>query len=235
MTIRQFLGVGRNEAAREQWVMARLRSLPAASSILDAGAGGGRYRRHCAHLRYTSQDFGQYDGVGDGKGLQDGTADYAPIDIVSDIAAIPVADASFDAVLCTEVLEHVPDPVRVVHELARVLRPGGSLIVTAPFASYTHIAPYFFATGFSRYWYEHHLAAAGLEIEELTANGDWHDVLQQEVGRLPSMTSTRLGRLLAKPAAAAALAALGVRRALTRSSSTSEVACFGWHCVARRV
>ncbi|GAB4203773.1 MAG: class I SAM-dependent methyltransferase [Sandaracinaceae bacterium] len=234
MTLRTFLGLGRNDAAREAWVKARLAALPAGSSLLDAGAGAGRYRRYCGHLRYTSQDFGQYDGVGDGKGLHSGTIDYAPIDIVSDIAAIPVPDGSFDAVLCTEVLEHVPDPVRVIHELARILRSGGKLILTAPFASYTHIAPYFYATGFSRYWYEHHLAAAGLTIDELTSNGDWYDVLQQEVGRLPSLTRSRATRALIRPVATAAMIALGVRRALGAPPTTSDLACFGWHCVATR-
>ncbi len=234
MTLRTFLGLGRNDATRDVWVKQKLAALPAGASILDAGAGAGRFRKYSAHLRYTSQDFGQYDGVGDGKGLHTGTVDYAPIDIVSDILSIPVPDASFDAVLCTEVLEHVADPVRVVGELARVLRPSGKLIVTAPFASYTHIAPYFFATGFSRYWYEHHFAAAGLAIEELVANGDWYDVLQQEIGRLPGMARSRTSRALLRPVATAAMVALGVRRALAGPPTTSDLACFGWQCVASR-
>jgi 2-polyprenyl-3-methyl-5-hydroxy-6-metoxy-1,4-benzoquinol methylase len=45
---------------------------------------------------------------------------------------LPFADHSFDVVLCTEVLEHVPDPAVVVAELARVTKPGGRVIVSIP-------------------------------------------------------------------------------------------------------
>jgi SAM-dependent methyltransferase len=54
-------------------------------------------------------------------------------DLCGDAAAIPLRAASVDTVLCTEVLEHVPDPERVVREIARVLRPGGVVFCTAPF------------------------------------------------------------------------------------------------------
>ncbi|MRR36812.1 SAM-dependent methyltransferase, partial [bacterium] len=143
-----------NESTREDWLEQALREIPAGSRILDAGAGELRYRKFCCHLEYVSQDFAQYDGRGDTVGLHSGSWDQTKLDIVSDITAIPEPDGSFDAILCVEVLEHLPDPLAALREFARLLRSGGQLVVTAPFCSLTHLAPYFFSTGFSRYFYE---------------------------------------------------------------------------------
>ena len=55
--------------------------------------------------------------------------------ILCDLADIPVEDARFDHVLLTQVLEHLPEPATVLGELHRVLRPGGTLWLTAPLVS----------------------------------------------------------------------------------------------------
>lgn len=51
---------------------------------------------------------------------------------VGDVTALPFAEASFDALLCIHVLEHVPEDRRAIAELYRVLRPGGWAIVSVP-------------------------------------------------------------------------------------------------------
>jgi SAM-dependent methyltransferase len=51
-------------------------------------------------------------------------------DLVGHVEALPVEDASFDVVLCTQVLEHVDDPARAVRELARVTAPGGRVLAS---------------------------------------------------------------------------------------------------------
>ncbi len=224
-----------NEANRHAWVRAVLRQIPADKRLLDAGAGTQRYRDACRHLIYVAHDFGRYDGTGNRSGLQTGEFNYGRLDIVSDITAIPEPDNAFDIVLCTEVLEHVPHPEAALRELVRLVKPGGELILTAPFVSFTHFAPYHFCTGFSRYFHGDQLAACGLEILEMTPNGGFFDFVAQEVRRTRPMAEryahTRL-TLLERVAEKIFLRALQRLRQNDRDSA--ELACFGWHVRARK-
>jgi ubiquinone/menaquinone biosynthesis C-methylase UbiE len=162
-----FLSVEKN---RGKWVQFQLEKIPIGESILDAGAGEMPYKKFCTHLKYTSQDFGKYDGKGDIKGLQTDKFNTLGINVISDITAIPVPSDSFDNVLCTEVLEHVPYPDQAIKELARILKKDGKLFLTAPFCSMTHFSPYHFCTGFNRYWYEEIFKANGLDIFSIETN-----------------------------------------------------------------
>lgn len=182
------LSVGtKNALTRDNWIQTVLTSLPSGLTLLDAGAGEMQYRKHCAHLKYISQDLSQYDGSGNEAGLQTGRWDTTGIDIVSDICSIPIEDASVDAVLCTEVLEHLTDPLKALQELTRVLRPGGRLILTAPFCSLTHFAPYHYATGFNKYFYYHHLNQMGYESIQVKENGNFFEFVAQELRRVVPM------------------------------------------------
>jgi ubiquinone/menaquinone biosynthesis C-methylase UbiE len=170
-----------NRQDRYDWIKSKLLALPEGETILDAGAGECQYKPYCAHLKYTSQDFAQYDGKGDGKGIQTQSWDNSKLDIVSDIASIPVADRSFDNIFCTEVFEHIPHPIEALKEFSRVLKPGGKLIITAPFCSITHFAPYHFYTGFNVYFYEKYLSELGFSIIEMTKNGNYFEYIAQEL------------------------------------------------------
>lgn len=59
-------------------------------------------------------------------------------DFCGDAAFLPLADESIDTIICTEVMEHVPNPEKTVEEFHRVLRPGGTVITTAPFVYPVH-------------------------------------------------------------------------------------------------
>lgn len=185
-----------NHVTRVNWVTEKLEALPAGSRLLDAGAGEMQFRPLCKHLKYVSQDFNRYDGKGDGVGLQTGQWSTEGIDLVSDITAIPAPDASFDAVLCTEVFEHLPDPLAAIREFSRLLRPGGELIITAPFCSLTHFAPYHYYTGFNRYFYELHLDQSGFDVLEMTPNGNFFEFIAQELRRVPDMATKYCGVVL---------------------------------------
>ena len=174
-----------NKQNRDNWVKKQLLKIPYNESIIDIGAGEKRYKIYCKDLKYKSQDFNQYNGVGDKVGLQTGVWNTKEIDIVSDILNIPENNSSFDNVLCTEVLEHVPYPDLAIKEISRILKKNGRLILTAPFASQTHFSPYFYSTGFSSYWYTKMLVENKFKILKIDSNGNFFDYINQELCRLP--------------------------------------------------
>jgi ubiquinone/menaquinone biosynthesis C-methylase UbiE len=224
-----------NEQRREQWLALTLKRVPSGSRILDAGAGELKYKRLCEHLEYVSQDFAQYDGVGNRKGLQTGTWDHKGIDIISDITSIPEPDASFDAVMCVEVLEHLPNPQAAISEFSRLLKAGGLLILTAPFCSLTHFAPYYFTSGFSVQFLETHLKANKFEVLEMISNGNYFEYMAQELRRIPQVADTYAQTRLGLEGRIARRMMLRVlERLAKRDAGSQELLCYGHHVLARK-
>ena len=224
-----------NEMNRLKWLEDVLKKIPSGSRILDAGAGELSKKKYCSHLNYVSQDFAQYDGVGDGKGLQTGKWDQTQIDIVSDITDLPAPDGSFDAIMCIEVFEHLPDPVSAIREFSRLLKQGGFLVISAPFCSLTHFAPYHFSTGFSHYYYEKHLSDNGFDVLEIKPNGNYFEYLAQEIRRLPEIAGKYADSSFSEDDEIAQGQLLYTLEKLSeRDTGSCELLCHGWHVLARK-
>ena len=93
--------------------------------ILDAGCGTGLNLRHLP-AGSTGVDINPRNIELLKKRLPNHTV------VEGDVEALPFADASFGTVLCTEVIEHIPDPSAALAEYRRVLQPGGVLIGSVP-------------------------------------------------------------------------------------------------------
>lgn len=223
-----------NEKTRRDRVRKSLENVSEGQTILDAWAGEMQYKQYCKHLLYTSQDFNQYDGKWDGVWGQMWSWERST-DITSDIINIPVENWSYDNILCTEVLEHIPYPDKAIQEFSRILKTWWKLILTAPFCSLTHFSPYYFSNGFSEYRYKKILGDCGLEIVELTKNWNYFNYLEQENARLPSMAKKywKQNILVVLLISFLALIQIFILKYLWRNDKwSSEMLCFWTHIIA---
>ena len=116
-----------------RFVSRAARETPAGARVLDAGAGDAPYRE-----LFSAHDYVTTDWAGS---MHSGAL---TADVVASLDDLPLEGESFDAVVCTQVLEHLAEPQKAIGELHRVLRPGGRLWITAPLVWELHEAPYDF-------------------------------------------------------------------------------------------
>lgn len=102
-------------------------------------------------------------------GLNPSAEDAIP-DVVGDAMSLPFATNLADVVLCTQVLEHVPRPWELMAECFRVLKPGGYLVLSAPFYWPLHEEPWDFFR-YTRHGLKSLVSGAGLEMCSLSADG----------------------------------------------------------------
>jgi ubiquinone/menaquinone biosynthesis C-methylase UbiE len=138
--------------------------------------------------------------------------------------------------MCIEVLEHVPEPSLAIKELARILKPNGVLLITAPFCSLTHFAPYHFSTGFNRYFYETLLKANGLKILEIMPNGNYYEYMAQELRRLPGVIGEYSNsKMNIFENISVKLVLRSLNKYSKKDKGSSELLCFGYHIFAQKI
>ena len=164
--------------AIETFVFKSSQKLPQNSRILDAGAGPCPYKNMFSHCKYEATDFSNPNKM---------------LNFVCTLDNIPQKDNSYDAVLCTEVLEHVEYPQKVINELYRVLKKGGKLLLTTPQQFMVHQKPYNFYY-FTKYGLASLLADAGFKKFKITPQGGYfwalgdiirHNGLSQQYKNIP--------------------------------------------------
>jgi len=225
-----------NEGTRVKWLEKTLNKIKPGSRILDAGAGEQQFKKLCSHLIYVSQDFAQYAPDEINIGLQMHKWDYGKLDIISDIANVPEEDSSFDCIMCTEVFEHIINPREAIQEFSRLLNKDGFLIITAPFCSLTHFAPYHFYTGFNKYFYETELKNHGFEILEISPNGNYFEYIAQEIHRIPQIANKFSGEKLTRiERIAVKIVQKMLERFSSKNNNSEEILNFGLHVLAKKL
>jgi SAM-dependent methyltransferase len=126
--------------------------------VLDIGCGHMPFR---ADVLATGADY---------RGL-DREARVEGVDYIGDVQDLrEIGDASIDTVLCFEVLEHVPEPARAMAEIARVLTPGGTLLLTVPHLSRLHEEPHDYFR-YTNHGLRKLSEGVGLDVVSVTAFG----------------------------------------------------------------
>lgn len=216
--------------AASAWRDLRVELATAHGDVLDVGAGAQPYRPLLpSGSRYRAIDVA---AAGEAFGYDVPDTEYYEGD------RWPVGDASVDVVLTTETLEHVPEPKVFLAEARRVVRPGGRIILTVPFAARWHYVPH-------DYWRYtpssllNLLEAAGFGDVVVHARGNEVTVACYKLMALalPSLFPPEGGVTPARVAAILALP-LVVAAALVAHASMRQdggVDCLGWTATARAV
>lgn len=146
-----------------QWLLDSRRSVEAWASlhldglVLDIGCGD-------RWLEPLVRQRGHYLGL---DSLETGAALYgARPSLFGDASRLPVADASIDTVVLLEVLEHLESPRQALEEIARVLKPGGRLLLSMPFLYPIHDAPHDFQR-YTTHGLAREMAAVGFDVRSI--------------------------------------------------------------------
>ena len=137
--------------------------------VLDVGCGWQPYRELLECDRYWGVELGP---------------EVRP-DVRANVAQLPFRDEVFDGLVCTEVIEHVPDPQAVLDDISRVLAQDGAAYLTAPMSWCLHYQPYDYFR-FTNWGLEMLAERAGLRV-----------VTCERIGGVFSLIGVRLSDVLA--------------------------------------
>lgn len=106
------------------------------------------------------------------------------VDVVADLTAVPLPfdDASFDTVVLSDVLEHIPTPVPLLTDVRRVMRPGGVLLLNVPFLYGVHEAPHDYHR-YTEFALRRMADEAGFDVVELRPLGGLPEVVGDLLGK----------------------------------------------------
>jgi SAM-dependent methyltransferase len=127
--------------------------------LLDVGCGRKPYRQFVSQVK-------EYIGLD----VPSTIHNINNADVVGSSLALPFKNNYFDSILCTEVLEHIPEPLVALQEVARVTKQGGSLLITVPMSEQLHEEPYDFYR-FTQYSLVHLLDKSGWKMIRLYKRG----------------------------------------------------------------
>ena len=164
------------------------RDLTPGTRVLDAGAGDAPYAVLFTDCRYVTNDWNQSQHAG-----------AKSADVLAPVDRLPLDDASFDVVICTEVLEHVSDPAAAIREFHRILDVNGELWLTVPFVWELHEEPHDFFR-YTRHGLWSLLERAGFESIEIEPIGGYFSTLAQLLRNCGPITGLSSGPFVARAA-----------------------------------
>ncbi len=132
-------------------------------NVLDVGAGEvNRYSKYFTYDKYVRMDLNHGEKV----------------DLIGSADNIPMPDGSFDSVICTQVFEHLKDPDKSAKEIYRVLKPGGTLLVTVPQMNELHEEPHDYWR-YTKFGLEELFGAVGFKTIHIDQRGGFFSTMAQ--------------------------------------------------------
>ena len=160
---------------------------PEGALVIDVGAGECQYKDLFRLQSYIGIDFAGGDA----------SWDYSQLDIQADVHALPIRPATADFVLCTQVLEHTNDPQKVVTEIARILKPDGTVFFSVPQGWGEHQIPHDYFR-YTRFGMKVLCARAGLAITATEKTTGLFGYLSNRLTMIPKVLFWNIRRPLVR-------------------------------------